>query len=266
MPVSIPESVQPILENYVAGWNEQMPDLCSGCYIVGSIALGEFNEYYSDIDFVTVLNHRMTPLEIEKLRAMHQNLEKTFPRWKMSGSYIQPGDLGKLNGTIEPHPHYHDGILHLDVRNELNAVTWWELKNHGIAVIGMDARHLVFDVDWDILITTMRENLNSYWADWASQPARMILLYSDWGIQWAITGVLRQFYTFRENTITTKSKAAEYALGCLPRRWHPLIQEAINIRKRKKGSVYRLKMFRAWDAIRFLRFIIQTCNANDTQR
>lgn len=262
----IPELVQPMIESYVAQLNEQFPTMVSSFYIVGSIALGEFNEYYSDIDFVTVLNGRMTSLETEKLRSIHQSIKKTFPRWKMSGSYIQSGDLGKLNGHIEPHPHYHDGILQLNVRNELNAVTWWELKNHGIPLMGMDPQHLPFDVDRHVLITYMRENLNSYWANWASQPARMILLYSDWGIQWAITGVLRQFYTFRENTITTKIKAAEYALGCLPARWHPLIQEAINIRKKKKGSVYRFKMIRTWEAIRFLKFIIQTCNANDTQR
>jgi hypothetical protein len=121
-------------------------------------------------------------------------------------------------------------------------------------------------VDWNALITQMKENLNSYWAGWARHPARMIMLYSDWGIQWAITGILRQFYTFRENTITTKVKAAEYALGCLPARWHPLIQEAINIRRKNKRSAYRSKLFRAWEAIHFLKFIIQTCNANYVPR
>ncbi|HEX6033111.1 MAG TPA: aminoglycoside adenylyltransferase domain-containing protein [Anaerolineales bacterium] len=261
----IPESVQPIVESYVAQCYEQFPPLVSGFYLAGSIALGEFNEYYSDIDFLTVLDRRLSPAEIENLRSIHQNIEKTFS-WKMSGSYIQPGDLGKLNDDVEPHPHFHDGILHLDRRNELNAVTWWELKNHGIAVIGMDPQHLPIHVDWNVLIAQMRENLNSYWAGWARRPARMILLHSDWGIQWAVTGVLRQFYTFQENTITTKIKAAEYALGCLPERWHPLIQEAINIRNQKKGSAYRLKMFRAWEAVRFLKLVIQTCNANYPQR
>lgn len=262
----LPESVQPIIENYVAGWNEQLPDLCSGFYIVGSIALGEFNEYYSDIDFVTVLNRRMTSVELEKLRSIHQNIEKTFSQWKMSGSYIQPGDLGKRSGIMEPYPHYHDGILHLNERNELNAVTWWELKNRGIAIMGVGPEQLPFHIDGNMLIIYMRENLNSYWARWASQPTRMILLYSDWGIQWAVTGVLRQYYTFQENTITTKIKAAEYALACLPTRWHPLIQEAINIRLKKKRSVYRFKIVRAWEAVRFLKFMIQTCNANYTQR
>ena len=256
----IPVLVQPLIENYVSRLNEHLPDLLCGFYVVGSIALGEFNHYFSDIDFVAVLNRRMTPGETGKLQSIHQELEKNVPQWKMSGSYIQPGDLGELDEHIQPHPHYHDGILHLDARHELNAVTWWELKNRGIAVVGIEPQNLTFHVDWNILLAEMSENLNTYWAGWASRPVRIAMLYSDWGIQWAVTGVLRQFYTFRENTITTKIKAAEYALSRLPGRWHPLIQEAINIREKKSSSAYSFRIARTIEAIRFLRFIIQTCN------
>ncbi|HET9906428.1 MAG TPA: aminoglycoside adenylyltransferase domain-containing protein, partial [Anaerolineales bacterium] len=220
----------------------------------------------SDIDFVTVLNRRLTPRDTGKLQSIHQELEKNFPQWKMLGSYIQPGDLGKLDGNIQPHPHYHDGVLHQDGHNELNAVTWWELKHHGIAVVGIEPQNLSFTLDWNVLITEMMENLNTYWAGWTSRPVRIVMLYSDWGIQWAVTGILRQFYTFRENTITTKIRAAEYALGCLPKRWHPLIQEAINIRQKRSRSTYWFRIARTFEAVNFLRFIIQTCNAKYPQK
>jgi hypothetical protein len=52
-------------------------------------------------------------------------------------------------------------------------------------------------VNWDILVTEMKENLNTYL----------------WGIQWAILSVLRQFFTGRENSITTKMKAGKYTLA-----------------------------------------------------
>src|SRR5688572_24284488 len=96
----IPVVVQPIIENYVIRLNEHIPDGLYGFYIVGSIALGEFNPYFSDIDFVTVLNRRMTPWETGKLQSIHQELEKNVPQWKMSGSYIQPGDLGELDANL----------------------------------------------------------------------------------------------------------------------------------------------------------------------
>ncbi|MBI1926586.1 DUF4111 domain-containing protein [Candidatus Poribacteria bacterium] len=86
-------------------------------------------------------------------------------------------------------------------------------------------------------------------------------MFSDWGIQWAVLGVLRQFYTFQENQITTKRKAGEYALSCVPTHWHRLIQEAINLRARSKKSLYRLRVIRTIDAVSFLRYIIRSCNA-----
>lgn len=231
-------------------------------YLVGSIALAEFNENFSDIDFIAVLNEQATSREIEKLRAIHRIIEKKHPKWKMSGSYLLPQDLGKLDDAVQPHSHYHDGVLHLNVRSDLNSVTWWELKNHGIAVIGEEPRDLPFTVDWDLLITRMRENLNFYWARWANWPGQSIAMYSDWGIQWAVLGILRQFYTFNENSITTKIRAGQYALGCLPIRWHRLIQEAIDIRKGKKESAYRFKFSRMIEAVEFLKYIIQVCNAS----
>jgi hypothetical protein len=101
--------------------------------------------------------------------------------------------------------------------------------------------------------------MNSYWGGWAGHPARILMLHTDWGIQWAVTGVLRQFYTLREHDITTKVKAARYALGHLPVRWHGLIQDAINIRHGIRKSAYRFRIMRTLEAVRFLRFVIETC-------
>jgi hypothetical protein len=257
----IPEVIQPLLKQYIGQFDQKFPGLLCNVYLVGSIALGEFNPNFSDIDFVTFINRAMTASEVEALQQIHQQLEKRFPRWMMSGSYIQSNDAGKLAHEIQPHPHYHEGILHPEEQNEVNSVTWWELKNHGIALLGIAPEEFSFTVDWSLLVHTMMENLNTYWAGWASQPARIILLMSDWGVQWTVTGVLRQFYTLQENSVTTKIKAAEYALGCLPERWHPLIQDAIDIRKGNSRSTPWFKIARMYEAVRFLKFIIQTCNA-----
>ena len=89
----------------------------------------------------------------------------------------------------------------------------------------------------------------------------LLVLLSDWGIQWTVLGVLRQFYTFRESAITTKLKAGEYALAHLPLDWRRLIQEALRIRRGGKPSFYRCRLSRALEARKFLLYIIQTCNS-----
>jgi hypothetical protein len=229
----IPEAVRPSIKNYVLLTEKRLVGLINAFYIVGSIALGEFNEHFSDIDFLTILNRKATAVEIERLHKIHQTIEKTYPRWKMSGSYIQLADLGKLGNDVQPHPHFHDGVLSPAALDGLNSVTWWELKNHGIVIVGTEPRNLPFMVDWDLLIGEMRENLNSYWLSWTQYPRRMILLYSNWGIQWSVLGVLRQFYTFRENSITTKVRAAEYALDYRHRSGIRLFKKQLTLGKAK---------------------------------
>jgi hypothetical protein len=83
-------------------------------------------------------------------------------------------------------------------------------------------------------------------------------------MQWAVLGVLRQFYSFRENTITTKTEAGEYALTCVLGRWHQLIREAIDVRGGAKASAHQIIIVRMMEAVRFLRFVIQTSNAGFT--
>lgn len=258
----IPEPVRPTLQDYVSRVNDQVPGLMKAFFIEGSIALGGFNARFSDVDFVAILNRQVTPMEFEALRGIHKAVEKRYPRWELMGDYLQSGDLGRLDQEIEPHPAYHGGVLRPYGHFELNSVEGWILKNHGIALFGPEPQDLPFTVDWDLLVKKMRENLNSYWASWTRRPGRIIRMFSDWGVQWAVLGVLRQFYSFRENSITTKTKAGEYALTCVPARWHGLIREAIDIREGNKTPAYQLRVVRAIEAVSFLRYVIQTCNAS----
>jgi hypothetical protein len=255
----VPASIRPLLDDYVSLVNQHLPDLLRAFYLEGSIALGGFNERFSDIDFVAMLRRRINPSDIEALRHIHQVVEKNDPRWKLSGSYL-PSDALDCPDEFKSHPYYRSGVLRLTRQFAWQSVEGWILKNHGIAVIGPEPQGLPFTVDWDLLIAKMVENLNSYWASWTKRPDGFIVMLSDWGIQWTVLGVLRQFYSFRENTITTKTKAGEYALTCLPIRWHPLVQEAIDIREGKKRSAHRFRIVRAIEAVRFLKYIIQTCN------
>jgi hypothetical protein len=256
----IPESVRPILEKYTSVINEQPPGLVTAFYVVGSVALGGFDEHFSDIDFVAVLAQPATQSDIESLRSIHKAIQDAFPQSKLSGSYLQLGDLGKFEPEVQPHPYYQDGKLHETGFFEINSVTWWVLKNHGIAIWGTDPADLPFTVDWDLLITRMYENLNSYWKSWTTRPDAFLAMLSDWGIQWAVLGVLRQYYTFQKNSIAAKLAAGQYALNRLPQRWQRIVREAIDIREGSKSRHYRSRILRMMDAVRLLKFIIQTSN------
>jgi hypothetical protein len=256
----IPALIQPMLDAYVAQLQAELPGLVEAIYIHGSIALGAFHPTLSDIDAIMVVSRRVSDSDVEKLRQIHAMIAKQYPRWKLEGSYLQWRDLGQAETAIQAHPTYHDNVLNPAGHFDVNHVTWWVLKNHGITVLGQDVRGLDFSVDMDAMIAAMRENMNTYWASWATL-SRFPMMISSWAIEWTVLGVLRQYYTFRERDITSKTGAGEYALKHMPQQWHRIIQEAINIREQKAGSLYSFRITRAIEAVRFLRYVIGTSNA-----
>lgn len=258
----IPDLVRPALQDYLSLVNGQLPRLLNAFYLEGSIALGGFNEYFSDIDFIACFDRQPSPAEIDALHNIHQGLKDRHSQWELQGSYVLFDDLSCWGNEAGSTLTFHDGKLRPGGEFGPQSVEGWIMKNHGIAIVGPEPRDLPFTIDWDLLILKMRENLNTYWAGWAKRPDRFLVMLSDWGIQWAILGALRQFYSFQQNSITTKAKAGEYALTCVPACWHRLIHEAIDIREGKTISVYRFRAMRAVEAVRFLKFIIRTCNAN----
>ncbi len=256
----IPTLIRPLLDDYLGLLSERVPDLADACYLHGSIALNAFNDRLSDIDFITVLRHRPTADELTRLRSIHQNLAIKYPRWKMDGSYLQWQDLGRLPAEIYPSPYVADGIFHPQGYRDVNLVTWWLLKHHGIALFGTSPQTLTFTVSWEKLVARMQDNLHSYWRSWTRSPTRVPQLLTDYGIQWAVLGILRLWYAFREGDIVSKTNAGRYALTHLPERWHPIVRAAIALRETPDLRSYTSRICRAVDAVRFLRYIIQQCD------
>ena len=256
----LPEILVPILESYTFQVNQQLPGFLSTLYVVGSIALDEFNPHFSDVDFIAVTSHLATEEEIKTLLEIHQKVERSFPHWKLSGVYLLSFDIGKQSREIGERLVYHDGKLQPQANFEANPVTWWILKNGGIPVLGVDPNELSISVDESYLVTWTLGNMNTYWKGWTRQPGKLLSMLSDWVIQWTVLGVARQFYTVREKKVITKQRAGEYLLTVVPQKWHRIIKEAIRVRTRSAGSLYRFRMFRMLDAVKFIKFIIQTSN------
>lgn len=260
----VPALLQPLVQAYLLQIEQALPGFVCGFYLVGSVALGGFNSRHSDVDCVALISRRATPGDRQQLEAIHKAIQQQFPQWKLETIYLQPDDLGRFENEVEPFPCYHDNRLTLSTTFEMNSITWWILKERGIALLGPEPNELPFTVEWGLLLHRMHQNLNSYWLGWTKRPGALLVLLSDYGIQWAVLGVLRQFYTFREHAIVTKTEAGEYALTCVPARWHRLIHEAIALREttpQARKSLYRLRLLRAIEAVQFLKFIVRTCNA-----
>lgn len=249
-----------MFEYYLSKINQCLPNFLDSFYIVGSIALEEFNSHFSDVDFVAVIHHQATSDEIEALRDIHAEVERHHRCWKLSGMYILRSEVGKLGSEVKPLLGYHDGRLNVHANFESNPITWWILRNSGISLLGSNPCDLSITIDPQVLVVWTLQNMNTYWKSWTQHPGRLIALLTDWGIQWTVLGVLRQFYTIREKKIITKQRAGDYALSVISQSWHPIIKEAIRIRTKTKGSLYRSKLVRARTAVLFVKYILRISN------
>ncbi len=262
MPTDLPQPVQAMLHEHIVQVHDSLPGLLAGLYVHGSVALGAYQPGLSDIDFIAITSRTCAEHDIAALRAIHQALATSHPYAPLEGSYLQWQDLGQRAGLVPPRPYVHDGVLNPGGHHDINAVTWWILKNRGVTLLGPPANQLNIQVDWEGLVAAMHRNMNIYWASFTSNPRRMTWLLGDYGVQWAVLGVLRQFYTFREQSITSKVGAGVYGLAHTPRRWHRLIQEAIDIREGRPATAYRSRVVRAIEARAFLQMVIAACQSD----
>ena len=254
MNAAIPAPVQAVIETHIGLLHEALPGFLEGLYLQGSLALSAFTPGLSDVDFVAVTSRRATANDVAVLEVVHREVMRRFPTPLLEGSYLQWADLGRLQDAMPPHPHIHDGVLHSSGYHDISQVTWWIVKHRGIVLRGPPVEQLGITVDLSAMLAEVRQNMNTYWRRFTTHPPRIVWLLTDYGIQWTVLGVLRQYYTLREHAITSKVEAGRYGLSTLPDRWHALIDEAISIREGSRSSGYRSRIARALAHLRRLRW------------
>ncbi|MCG7406207.1 DUF4111 domain-containing protein [Paenibacillus sp. ACRRX] len=256
--------IQAILKLYMDMINEVQPGLIEGLYIYGSVAMGDYSLRLSDIDFIAVTHKRMTDEDILTVERVHRKVNRAYKKPNLNGIYITWDELGKRAEEVEPFPYYCDGRMHRSGYFEMNLVTWYGLKTHGIALIGPTTKELPYEVSWQQLIQDMQHNLQTYWMSWIKRSHAMLkdrigLYLFRSQVEWGVLGISRLFYTFREQDITSKRLAGEYALRVVPEQWHPIIKDAIDYREGIRSSSYRSRAVRKADTLSYMEYIISEC-------
>ncbi|PHC46107.1 nucleotidyltransferase [Bacillus toyonensis] len=253
---ALPAEVKQLMEQYIVGLKEIFLDgKIVGVYVYGSIALGAFHIETSDVDFVAVLNDSVNEAEKQQLVELHKKMSESTLGKRMDGMYIPLADLGKYNHEINEYVYCADGkadIGHWDI----NAVTWWTLKNQGITVIGKEVEDLPFQTKWDDVVNTMKYNVEQYWSEKAKQP--YLFFIEEW-VESAVVTMGRILYTLDHKTIVSKDSGLQYLLERSAKEWEPLLKEVERMRydpkEKKKLSIWR----RADMTKRYLLSLIEEC-------
>ena len=110
------------------------------------------------------------------------------------------------------------------------------MKGKCVFVLGSRAETLPFEIKEYDLYHFLYENINTYWRKWIKQyassfPHYLLLLLFPRLTEWSVLGVARQLCTLQTGRIVSKTEAGIYCLSQIPKILHPVISQAIEIRK-----------------------------------
>ena len=253
MPALIPPLIQPLIDAYLNAL-EPLRDHFYGIYIYGSIALGAFEEWESDIDIVALTPGEWTEHELGQLACIHKQLVKEHRLGKrLAPMYVPLRDIGKCHTHLPPYPYASDGKFYPAGYFDLNAVTWWTIKHKGICLLGPECSLLPLEVAWEDVLGAMRYNLDTYWAGKAKKP--YLFLFDVWVMN-AVATLCRILTAIEEGEIIAKSPALERWRGRLPVRWRVLIDESWCIRHEPDApSLYGSRNERKRETLAFIEYV-----------
>jgi hypothetical protein len=254
---ALPTKVANVMSAYLRLVDEGLPGRITGLYLVGSLALDDYQPGQSDVDFVAVSEPALTLSELEQLEQIHRELRRTAPRPKLDGVYVTWLEL-RADPVGLSAPYCLDGRFASNGGFAANPVTWYMMHRYTMPVRG-PAEPIVRH-DEDLLRMWCRENLQSYWAGWVhgarTHFIRRLLSLSRQATVWGVLGVTRLHATIKTGDILSKSAAGTYALETFPAPWSPIIQDALGGRLGHGATSYRNAFARRRDALAFMEYVI----------
>jgi predicted nucleotidyltransferase len=221
-----PEAAQ-ILEVLFQGIEETIGDNLTGIYLRGSLALGDFDPETSDIDFLVVTHRPISEQEFDELSSLHRRIARLPNRYSgdLEGAYIDRAALRRFRAG-ERHPTLERGQVLRWMEHRANWVMErWIVREHGVTVIGPDAKTLIDPVSAEELQAAVRNRLRD-WEDWACKPDD-----PDWRLPlshkaYVIETMCRALYTLTSGALCSKPLAVEWAVKTLPEPWRSLVERS----------------------------------------
>ena len=221
---SIPPDARHMAEQWLAVHDEVAPGLVEGLYLVGSLALDDWQPR-SDIDVVVFTADPATESDAAALEAAHAiavgRLADVRPGTNVDGPRLAWGDVSVPPMALH-RPWTLDGAFHHDGECfELNPVTWHTLAARGVAVRGPEAPDLGVALDEHELRAFVRDNVDTYWRSVATSIAAAAADSQreefDGGLlEWCVLGVARMLVTWETGDVVSKTEAGRRLLPRVP--------------------------------------------------
>ncbi len=217
-------------------YDEIAPRSIEGLYVIGSIALDDWQPHSSDIDIVAITTEPADEEMAATLLTAHAVFLERCPSARVDGPFLAWGDL-TLSPQGATRPWTLDGDFHHDAECfELNPVTWHTLATHGIRVRGPEAAELDIPLDLDEFGRFITDNSRHYWKPVHDQFEAALsemrptdTLPSSVPV-WCLLGVCRMLYSAATGGVTSKSAAGLWAADVLGEQHRKVCESVVALR------------------------------------
>lgn len=237
MDTRVPPPLRAPLAHYAELARSAFGDALVGVFVHGSVALDAFDARGSDVDFLTVVRHRLDDGECARVATLHRELRRATP-WgaRLEGVYAAAGDLpaAGARGAGHRHPYVKRGRHRAGWTHELPAVARLMVRERGVAVWGtVPAAALIPPVSRSDLDAEMWYNLNVYWARQADRAYQF--LYRP-AADFAAATLPRVLHTLETGEIISKPQALALLAERFPE-WGPLASPGLGRLARARTTV-----------------------------
>ena len=251
-----PAEIDEILAELQRELDALLPGWLTGLYLVGSLALNDYQPGRSDIDFVAVTSGQDG---YPALAEVHAGLARRHRHVHCDGIYVTRDELARPAGGRGPAAR--EGRVIISSADERHPVTWLTLADHGLALRGPAPGRDWIAVDPAAALVYSRSNLETYWRRWIDDRRLPVTrhglsLLGGKAVTWGVLGVARLHAAIHEGRVLSKSGAGLHALSALPGH-AAIIHEALGLRRDPGSrSAYRSRLQRRRDTIAFMDAVI----------
>lgn len=167
----LPEQVQCGVERWAAALDQRHPGRLGGVYLVGSLALGDFQTKRSNVDVVAVSAERWPPDVVADAARSHRDLDRRHRRTLVA--YVSVADLAADPGTLAA-PVF-EGTRPVRSDRLVNPMTWTTVADAAIVMRGPDYPRV--DADRARLQAWAGDQLRTVWRDHVRHLARVGALW-----------------------------------------------------------------------------------------
>ena len=193
-----------------------------GLYLDGSLVIGDFDPYISDIDLVAALSADIDDREFEELHKMHTDFANEHEEWddRIEVCYISLAALNAVRSLTSTIVNISPGEpFHRRESSKEWLLSWYLVREKSVTLFGPAAKTIIDPISKEEFMQSVKDHAKS-WGEWIHE------MHTRKGQAYVVLTMCRALYACEKGEQVSKKRAAIWAQKELPE-WSQLIQNAL---------------------------------------